>query len=87
MPLTPRIEPTPTLSAFTSTRHILLDAQHVITRSTQHRFLVSSITRPATRRVCLACVVAADACVKFATAEVLDGDDIERRVPVSALGG
>ena len=32
-----------------------------------------------------ACVVATDACIELAAAEMLDGDDIERRVPVRAL--
>jgi hypothetical protein len=77
MPLAPRIESTPTLSAFTSTRHILSDAQHMFASSTQHRFLVSLLTRPYTRHVCFACIVAANARVEFATAEMLDGDDVE----------
>ena len=35
--------------------------------------------------MCFAGVMTADASVELSTAEVLDGDDVERRVPVSAL--
>jgi hypothetical protein len=86
MPLTPRIETIPTLRTFTPARYILLNAQHMFANSTQHCLLGSLLTRPYTRLVSLACIVAADACVELITAVVLDGDDIEGRVPVSTLG-
>ena len=33
----------------------------------------------------LACIVTADACVELLAAEMLDGDDVKRGVPMRAL--
>lgn len=84
--LAPRIEAPSTSSTLASTLHILLHAQDVLARSTKHCFLSSLTCRPDARSVGLTCIVAADAGVELPAAEVLDGDDVQRGVPVSALG-
>jgi hypothetical protein len=52
---------------------------------TKHRLLVPLIFGPDARFVRLVHVVTTDARVEPLAAEVLDGDDVERRVPVRAL--
>ena len=53
--------------------------------SAKYRTLISARKRPDKRHMWFAGVMTADASVELLTAEVLDGDDVERRVPVSAL--
>ena len=53
--------------------------------SAKYRTLISARKRPDKRHMWFAGVMTADASVELSTAEVLDGDDVERRVPVSAL--
>ena len=86
MTLTPWIEPTTTRRAPTPALHILINTQHMLTLPTQHRRLIPSCTRPDTGFVVFACVVTSNARVKLVTAKVLDGDDVECRVPMCALG-
>jgi hypothetical protein len=82
---TPWIEATPTLRTLTPTAHILIDRQHVSALPTKYRLLVPLGLGPDARLVRLAHVVTADAGVELLAAEVLNGDDVERRMPVSAL--
>jgi hypothetical protein len=57
----------------------------VLALSAKYRALISSRKRPDKRHVWFAGVMTADAGVELLTAEVLDGDDVEWGVPVSAL--
>jgi hypothetical protein len=76
MPITPRIESTPTSRTLAPTSHILLDCQHVLAYPTQHSPFTSSIPWPDLRRVRLTSIVATNACVEFLTTEVLDGNNV-----------
>ena len=82
---TPRIEPASTSRALTSTSQILVDRQHIFACSTQYSLFIPPVLRPYPRLVRFACVVATDACIELIATEVLDGDDVERRVPMGAL--
>jgi hypothetical protein len=53
---------------------------------TKHRTNISLIVWPDTRIVSFAGIVTTDARVELLAAEMLDGDDVEPRVPVGALG-
>jgi hypothetical protein len=52
---------------------------------TEHRLLVPLGSWPDAGLMRLASVVTTDACVEFLAAEVLDGDDVEARVPMAAV--
>lgn len=52
---------------------------------TQHSSFIPTIARPCSRLVILARIVTTNARVEFAATKMLDGNDVERRVPVSAL--
>jgi hypothetical protein len=80
------IEATPTLRTLAPTTHVLINRQHVFALPTKYRLLVPPGFGPDARYVRLACVVTTDTRVKLLTAEMLDGDDVEGRVPVGALG-
>jgi hypothetical protein len=86
MILTSRIEALPTLSTTAPTIHVLFDTEDMLAGATKHRTIASSIPRPDSRLVSFTRVVAADAGIVLLTAVVLDGDDIERRVPMGTLG-
>jgi hypothetical protein len=86
MVFTSRIECATTLCAATPARQILIDTQHVLTSAAQYGSLAALRNRPYSRRVGLASVVAADAGVEAVAAGMLDGDDVEGRVPMRALG-
>lgn len=86
MILTPRIEALPTLSTTAPTIHILFDTEDMLAGATKHRIVASSTFRPDSRLVSLTRVVAADAGIVLLAAVVLDGDDVERRVPMGTLG-
>jgi len=85
VPLTPRIESTSTSCALTSTAQILLNCQNILACSTQHSLFIPPVLRPYPRIMRFACVVTANACIELVATEVLDGDDVERRVPMGAL--
>jgi hypothetical protein len=85
MHLAPRIEPAFASGAPAPTRHVLVYCQHMLAMPAQHCFLASPLARPNARFVRLTRVVAADARVELVAAEVLDGDDVEGRMPVGAL--
>lgn len=85
MPLTPWVESTSTLRALAPTIHVLLDTQNMFAPPTEYGFLISFVKRPDSRLVVFKLIVAADACVELVATEVLDGDDVEGRVPVGAL--
>jgi hypothetical protein len=80
------VEGTTALCTATPTGEIFINTQHVLAGAAQYGSLAALRHRPYSRRVGLASVVAGDAGVEAATTRVLDGDDIERRVPVGALG-
>jgi hypothetical protein len=86
MILTPRIESLLTLSTTAPTIHVLFDTEDMLAGATKHRIIASSTHRPDPRLVSFTRVVAADAGIVLLAAVVLDGDDIERRVPMGALG-
>jgi hypothetical protein len=86
MVFTSGVEGTTALCTATPTREIFINTQHVIAGTAQYGSLAALRHRPYSRQVGLASVVAGDAGVEAATTRVLDGDDIERRVPVGALG-
>jgi hypothetical protein len=77
MILAPWIERASTCGTFTSTLQVFVHCQYMLARTTKHRVLASSVTRPDVRLVRLAFVVAANARVEFVAAKVLDGNDIE----------
>ena len=81
-----RVECPATLCAATPTRKILIDSQHMPAGAAQYGSLAALRTRPYGRGVSLASVVAADAGVEAVAAGMLDGDDVEGRVPVGTLG-
>ena len=85
MVLAPWIECACTSRTFASALHIFGNSQNVLALSAKYRTLVSSRKRPDKRHVCFAGIMTADAGVELLTAEVLDGDDVEWGVPVSAL--
>lgn len=85
MVLASRVEPLPTIRTPASALHVLVDAQNMLARSTEHYLFVPLISWPRIRLVDLLCVVTADAGVELLAAEVLDGDDVQRRVPVRTL--
>jgi hypothetical protein len=85
MVFTSWIERTTALCTATPTGKIVINTQHVLAGTAQYGSLAALRHRPYSRRVGLASVVAADAGVEAGTTGVLDGDDIERRVPVRAL--
>lgn len=58
----------------------------MFTHSTKYCLLVPLISWPHTGLVGLLCIMTADAGVEFLAAKVLDGDDVQGRVPVGALG-
>jgi hypothetical protein len=70
---------------FASALHVFGNGQNVLALPTKYRTLVSPRKRPETRLVWFAGVMTADTSVELLAAEVLDGDDVERRVPMSAL--
>ena len=86
MPLTPRIEPRPATRTHTPTAQILVNPQHMLTLPAQDSLLVALRKRPDVRCVLLEGVVTTNASVEFAAAGVADGDDVQGRVPVCALG-
>jgi hypothetical protein len=86
MIFTPWVERTTALCTATPTRKVFINVQHMLAGTAQYGSLAALRHRPYIRRVGLASVVAADAGVEAATTRVLDGDDVERRVPVRALG-
>jgi hypothetical protein len=86
MTLTPRIEALPTLGTTAPTTHVILDTEDMLASATQHCVFTSSTFRPDPRPVSLTRIVAADAGVVLPAAVMLDGDDIERRVPMGTLG-
>lgn len=80
------IEVLSALSTAAPTVHVLVDAQNVFASPAKHRCVTSLISWPNTRLVSLASIMTADASIELLTAKVLDGDDIERGVPMGALG-
>ena len=85
MVLTPRIECASTLRALASAFHVLGDGQHMLALSAKHCAIISLFKGPNSRLVRLACIVTADARVEFLAAEMFDGDDVKRGVPMGAL--
>jgi hypothetical protein len=85
MVLTSWIERASTCCAFAPALHVLFHRQNMFTVPTQYRSFVSAIPRPHIKFVRLACVVAADASVEFVAAEMFDGNDVERRMPMHTL--
>lgn len=85
MVFAPRIKALSALRTPTSALHVLVDAQDIFTRSAKHCLYVPLVPWPYAGLVGLLCIMAADAGVELLTAEVLDGNDVERRVPVGAL--
>jgi hypothetical protein len=83
--LAPWIEATTTICTPAPTAHVLVNRQRVFALPTEHRLRVPLTFGPDARLVRLACVVTADARVKLLAAKVLDGDDVEGRMPVNAL--
>jgi hypothetical protein len=77
MILAPWIERAATCTALTPTLHVLVHCQDMLASTTEYYMLVSLITRPYTRFVVFAFVMAADARVEFVAAKVLDGDDVQ----------
>jgi hypothetical protein len=86
MVLAAGIECASTYYASAPALHVFVHRQYMVAIPAQHRFFVSAIPWPHSRFVCFACVMATDAGVEFVAAEMFDGDDIEWRVPMSALG-
>lgn len=86
MILASRIERFATLSTFAPTAHVLLDSQDMLTRPTKHYSFVSLTHRPHIGLVGFTGIMATDAGVELLAAEVLNGDDVQWRVPMSALG-
>jgi hypothetical protein len=86
MVLATGIECASTGYAFAPALHVFVHCQHVFTIPAQYGSFVSAMSWPHGRFVCLACVMATDAGVEFVAAEMLDGDDVEGRVPMNALG-
>ena len=81
----PRIETFSTLRTFASAAHVFVDTQNMLASSAKHHFVLFSIPWPDSRLVIFACVVAADASVEFLAAKMLNGDDVQGRVPMTAL--
>ncbi len=81
-----RIECASALRALASAFHIFSDGQDMLALPTKHRTNISLIVRPDIRIVSFAGIVTTDARVELLAAEMLDGDDVEPRVPVGALG-
>jgi len=79
------VKPTAALRALASTLHILIDGQHMLALATQHRHLLPQGAWPDAGVVWFGCVVASNARVELVAAKVLDGNDVERRMPVCAL--
>lgn len=87
MQLAPRIEACPAPWALVPASKVLLDCHLPVTPSAEHhpRLRLDLLPGPDLVRVISQGFVAGDAGVVCAAAEVLDGDDVERRVPVRAL--
>ena len=77
MVLAARVESTLALCALAPALQVLVHSQHMPALPTQHSAFASSRPGPDFRRMRLARIVAADACVKLFAAEVFDGDDVE----------
>lgn len=82
---TPWIERASAFGTLAPALHVLIHGQNVLTRSAQHYFFAVLTDRPNIGFVVLACVMAADAGIEFVAAIVLDGNNIQRGVPVGAL--
>jgi hypothetical protein len=74
-----------TCCALAPTLHVFLYCQKIFTAPTKDCSFISVIPWPHIRFVRLACVMAADTSVKFVAAEMIDGDDVEGRVPMRTL--
>jgi hypothetical protein len=80
------IECASALRALASALHIFGDSQDVFALPTKHRALVSLRVWPDSRLMRLESIMATDARVELLAAEMLNRDDVKRRVPVRALG-
>ena len=81
----PGIEAFSTLRTFASAAHVFVDTQYMLASSAKHHFVLFSIPWPDSRLVIFACVVAADASVELLAAKMLNGDNVQGRVPMAAL--
>lgn len=83
--LAARIECAPTLDTFAPTFHVLVNCQDMFALPTQDCFCIPAVARPCPRFVIFASIMAANASVEFVTTEMLDGNNVERGMPVQAL--
>lgn len=85
MILATRVESASTLGALTPALHVLINRQHMFTIPTQHSSFISAVARPCPGCVIFARIMATNAGVDFVATKMLDGDDVEGRVPVRTL--
>ena len=85
MVFTPRIECASALCAFASAVHVFGNGQHMLALSAKHCALIPLCARPNVRLVRLTCIVATNTRVELLAAEMLDGDDVKRGMPMRAL--
>jgi hypothetical protein len=79
------VESASTFGASAAAVEVLVHGQNMFALSTEHRILIPSCLGPDFSCMRLECIVTADARVELVAAEMLDGDDVEQRVPMCAL--